>query len=175
LAECLGTFAKLTIWFKEKGRAMGKKLLALLIVAGLAGFYGCIRMGDCCCRGVEGSGVEATEARQVAGFESVALKGSGRLIIEQAQAEGLTVTADDNILPLLKGEVQGGELRLGPDSGVDVRPKTPIVYRLTVRNLSEVKISGSAKWKHRSWRRRHCCSRSAAQGTLTSASWRLRS
>ncbi|MEE9561508.1 MAG: DUF2807 domain-containing protein, partial [Thermoanaerobaculia bacterium] len=57
-------------------------------------------------------------------------------------SESLTVTAEDNILPLLRSDVVGGQLILGPLPG-DVIRGGERVYDLTVRNLNEVS-TGSA-------------------------------
>lgn len=92
-----------------------------------------------------GSGVAATDSRTVAGFSAVHLNGTGRLIIHQADTESLTITADDNILPLLQSDVQGGTLHLGPQPGSNIRPKTPIVYELTLKDLNSVQINGSGQ------------------------------
>lgn len=123
--------------------------LVLLIVAGAAvvvvplALVGCINVGPS--NAVVGSGVAATEQRPVASFSAVDLNGSGRLIIRQGDTESLTVTADDNILPLIESRVQAGTLHLGPQPGSNIRPKTPIVYELTLKNLTSVEINGSGK------------------------------
>ena len=91
---------------------------------------------------VEGSGNPATESREVAGFDSVSLAGVGQLIIEHTGTESLTVTADDNILPLLTSEVEDGQLRLASEGQFSTR--TRIVYRLTVARLDEILVSGAA-------------------------------
>jgi hypothetical protein len=60
---------------------------------------------------VQGSGILATDARDVSGFTRVALHGVGHLVIEPGAAEGLTIIADDSILPLVTAEVFGDEER----------------------------------------------------------------
>src|SRR5262245_44045700 len=52
--------------------------------------------------GVDGSGTPKTETRAVKDFTAISFSGVGKVIIEQTGTESLSVTADDNILPLLE-------------------------------------------------------------------------
>lgn len=101
-------------------------------------------VGGCTRPFINGSGTIVSEPRNVAGFTSVALSGSGRLQVEHTGTESLTVTADDNLLPLLISEVRGAQLILGTGGAAAIRPSREIVYRLTVKGLNELVISGSA-------------------------------
>lgn len=92
---------------------------------------------------VTGSGVVATEEREVEDFDAVVVKGIGELRIEFTGEESLSIEAEDNILPLLTSEVSGNELVLGPRSGVGITAHEPIIYRLTVAELSAISVSGS--------------------------------
>jgi hypothetical protein len=49
---------------------------------------------------IKGSGVSKTESRKVEKFNAIVLD-VGSLTVEQTGTESLTVTADDNVLPLL--------------------------------------------------------------------------
>ncbi|MBW3590648.1 MAG: DUF2807 domain-containing protein [Actinobacteria bacterium] len=92
---------------------------------------------------VIGSGVVATEEREVEDFDAVVVTGIGELRIEFTGEESLSIEAEDNILPLLTSEVSGNELVLGPRSGVGISTHEPIIYRLTVADLSAISVSGS--------------------------------
>ncbi len=63
---------------------------------------------------VVGSGTVVTASRSVSDFHGVSVSGVGQLVLENAGTESLTITADDNILPLLESEVRNGVLMLGP-------------------------------------------------------------
>ena len=89
-----------------------------------------------------GSGKAATDTRSVSGFSSVEMSGSGELQIEQTGTESLVISADDNLLQYLTSDVSGGQLRLGMKSG-SFSPSTPVVYKLTVKNLKGIALSGS--------------------------------
>lgn len=55
---------------------------------------------------VTGSGQMASETRAVSGFEAVALEASFTVRVRQSGREGLTLSADDNLLPLIETVVE---------------------------------------------------------------------
>lgn len=102
--------------------------------------------GACMFTGIAGSGKVVTEPRTVSGFSAVSLSGSGRVIVEQTGTESLTVTTDDNLLPYIRTEVHGDTLELGTkDPMTNLNPTEDIVFKLTVKKLDDVRISGSGE------------------------------
>lgn len=93
---------------------------------------------------VDGSGNPRSEARQVSGFDQVALDGIGRLVLSQGGQDQLTIDGDDNVLPELTSEVHGGVLHLRIRDGVTIRPSVPIVYHLTMRQIAGIAQAGLA-------------------------------
>lgn len=89
-----------------------------------------------------GSGFVVTESRSVSGFTSLSVSGVGEVILESTGTESLTVTAEDNILPMLQSEVQNGVLTLGPRPNSNLSPTRGIDYRVTYRQLTFVLASG---------------------------------
>jgi hypothetical protein len=61
---------------------------------------------------VHGSGRVIREDRPVQGLNEVVLQMSGDLDIEQTNYEGLTIEAEDNIVPLIETTVQAGRLQI---------------------------------------------------------------
>lgn len=92
---------------------------------------------------VDGSGVPATEERYVGAVTEVTLSGVGDLTIVQADVPSLSVTADDNVLPLLETETSGGKLTLRTRSNCSISPKTRIAYTLAVPRLEHLTVSGA--------------------------------
>ena len=92
---------------------------------------------------VSGSGHVVSETRNVSGFSNVSLEGSGRLVIEQGGAESLTVTSDDNLMSHIETEVRGSTLVLGERSGVNLRPSQDIVFKVALKKLDTLDVSGS--------------------------------
>jgi len=94
---------------------------------------------------ITGSGKVISKSVDIAGVTAVSLRGIGHVLIEQTGTESLTLTADENLLPYLTAEVQGAELVLGVKGNVNLKPSRDIVYKLTVKRLDELDISGSGK------------------------------
>jgi hypothetical protein len=94
---------------------------------------------------IVGSGVLATEARPVPGFTAVTVGAPFRVVLAAGGAPSLEVTADDNVLPIVRSEVRGDTLVLGftPDS-VSLTRTREIVCRVTVPELREAFGSGAA-------------------------------
>ena len=89
---------------------------------------------------VVGSGVLASEERDVRDFHGVLAAGVGRIEIRHGATESLRITTDDNILPILTSRVAGGILILGADAPFqnthDVR------FEITVRELDSLTLAG---------------------------------
>ena len=108
-------------------------LLALLAVAGCN--------GENSSAATKGSGVVKTESRPAEKFTAIELD-VGRLTVEQTGTESLTVTADDNVLPLLTSEVKGGTLILSVVNGKSFSGMQP-VFAVTVAALRSLELNGS--------------------------------
>ena len=105
-----------------------------------------VGIGACVINAVSGSGNITTELRTVPSFSNVSLSGSGQVILEQTGTESLTVTTDDNLLPYIRTEVKGNTLELGfKDLMTNLRPTHDIVFKLTVKTLEGLDISGSGR------------------------------
>jgi len=95
---------------------------------------------------VRGSGNVITETRPVSEFNTVRLDGAGRLVITQGASESLEIQADDNLINELSSEVQGNTLVLGYKDQPwrnTILPTRPIVYTLTVIDLTKLTLNGA--------------------------------
>ena len=98
-------------------------------------------------QGVRGSGNLVTVTRQVSSFDSIQVDYPARVLISQAGTETLKIEAEDNLLPGLKTEVRGDELRIYYQSkdGKHVNPtKTPVIT-ITVKDLSALHFSSAGE------------------------------
>ena len=93
-------------------------------------------------RTIRGTGDMTAETREVSNFSAVDLATFGNVVIEYGEREGLRIEAEENLLPYLESEVEGGKLILGHRDGVNILPTQGIFYYLTVRELDEVRVSG---------------------------------
>jgi putative autotransporter adhesin-like protein len=116
--------------------------ILLTLTIGAVTLSGC-GLGAITGGGITGSGNLKTEARQVSDFTQVDFSAVGTLTIEQTGVEGLTITADDNILPILTSDVSNGVLHLGAKDNQNYNPKTPITYLLSVKTLTGLTLSGA--------------------------------
>jgi len=109
-----------------------KLQIALLSLACLCG----------CAPSVPGSGTIKTESPSVSGATVVNLSGVGELHITQGPQESLSVTTDDNLLPLLDTRLEGEVLTLGQKSNENLKPTRGIVYKLCLKEVSKITLSG---------------------------------
>jgi hypothetical protein len=61
---------------------------------------------------VTGSGVAKTESRNVIGFRGIVLGVTASVEVRQGAVEGITLTGDDNIVPLVETVVEDGTLKI---------------------------------------------------------------
>jgi hypothetical protein len=97
---------------------------------------------------IQGSGNIQSETRDVSDFTGVDFAGSGEVNIVQGETEGLTIEADDNLLPYITSTVLRGTLRIGFDNRGALqipRPSRPIRYTVNVRNLNALEMSGAGE------------------------------
>ncbi len=93
---------------------------------------------------VTGSGRMATQTFAVRDFDQIRVSTPGKLLIEQGDTFGVTIEADDNILPLLRADVQQGVLLLSTTKPATILQRETINYRVTLPTLSALDVAGSA-------------------------------
>lgn len=91
----------------------------------------------------KGSGVVKEETRAVANFSRLVLALPATVTLTQGTTESLTISADDNLLPLMATRVEGDELIIDGDKSRGFSTRHEIKIRLTVKSLNAVSINGS--------------------------------
>ena len=92
---------------------------------------------------VSGSGIYQTETRNVSGYKGVKLSGSFNVTVIQNGSEGVTIHADDNLLPLIATEVERGNLLIKwAERNLNVSHKK-ITVTVNVKDIEELSIAGS--------------------------------
>ena len=88
-----------------------------------------------------------TQTREVSGFDKISVEYPARVIVAQGGTESLTVEAEDNVLPGLKTEVKGNELRIYYKSqdGKHVNPTKMVVINVTAKDLSALDFSSAGE------------------------------
>ena len=88
-----------------------------------------------------GSGVPATQTRDVPAFDGVELAGGNNVVIRVGGKQSVVVRADDNLLDRVTTRVQSGTLVVGNTPG-SVTTKSPMSVVVTVPTLSELTLAG---------------------------------
>lgn len=115
--------------------------LTLLVLLGLA-LCGCVVVNP----GVSllrGSGNVTTETRAVGAFSAIDVSGAGEVVITQGDADGLTVTTDDNLQAIMQSEVRDDILYLSLKADQGFRNATRLTFTVTVKHLSAIRFSGA--------------------------------
>ena len=117
-----------------------KKYWLLACLVALSIFSGCyFNIGN---NGVRGSGIVKTDSRKVAGFSSISFKSVGMVKVQQTGKESLTISAEDNLLPLLEGRVVDRTLYLGTVNDAAINPTKPIEFVVQVKSLEGLHLNG---------------------------------
>lgn len=93
--------------------------------------------------GVKGSGEIVSETREVSDFDAISLEYPAKVTIHQGKTESVTLKGDDNLLPQILTDIEGGTLRIDTGErnwGERVSPSKPLEIVITVRNLREVRF-----------------------------------
>jgi Putative auto-transporter adhesin, head GIN domain len=117
-----------------------KSLLYGLIAVLLALFTGCVfNLGG---HGVRGSGIVKTESRSVSEFSSIAFKSEGKVTVQQTGKESLTISAEENLLPLLETRVTDRVLSIGTVNNANINPTKSIEFVIEVKSLEGFNMTG---------------------------------
>ncbi|KQQ89311.1 head GIN domain-containing protein [Massilia sp. Leaf139] len=94
---------------------------------------------------VQGSGRIVKQVRQVSNFNGLSLGLPGQVELRIGNSEGLTIEADDNLLPLVETVVEGGILKIRPakrNLNLQASSKS-IRIVVTARSIERLALGGS--------------------------------
>ncbi len=94
---------------------------------------------------VVGSGVARTETRNLSGFHGLALSIDARLELNQDGSEGLTITGDDNIVPLVETVVEDGTLNVRWKKGIHSTSYKDLAIVVHANSVDALAIAGSGE------------------------------
>jgi Putative auto-transporter adhesin, head GIN domain len=78
----------------------------------------------------------------VSGFSSIAFNSEGKVTVRQTGKESLTISAEDNLLPLLESRVTDRTLSIGTVNNTDINPTKPIEFAIEVKSLEGFRMTG---------------------------------
>jgi hypothetical protein len=93
---------------------------------------------------IQGSGNETTDKRQVAAFNKLDIAGSFKITLVQDSSNLLTINADDNILSVIKTEVNGDKLKISTDNK-NICSSKQVTIMIGVRDLEAIAASGAVE------------------------------
>lgn len=119
-----------------------KRTTLLLLLLGTLLMSACNFTGI---RIVTGSGIIAEESRDVSGFDAVDISGSGDVIITQGDAEGVTIEAEENLLPYIRTDVRGRTLYIYIDHTnlLTINTSRPMRFHVSMKDVTGLETSGS--------------------------------
>ncbi|MEI6899473.1 MAG: head GIN domain-containing protein, partial [Bacteroidota bacterium] len=100
-----------------------------------------IMLTSCTVLGEQGSGNVTKQERKVSSFDRIDVSGAYDVFITQGDVQSVFVEADDNLLPLIKTEVNGSTLSIENRKSIH-NPKCLKVY-ITVKELKKIEMSGA--------------------------------
>jgi Putative auto-transporter adhesin, head GIN domain len=90
----------------------------------------------------QGSGVAATETRQVPSFTGVELAGGNNVTVRVGGERSVVVRGDDNLLSRITTQVEDGNLVVGQTPG-SFETKSPTRVEVSVSSLDDLTLTGS--------------------------------
>lgn len=125
------------------------KLSSALIPACLTPLlFACVvTVGNSSCQStIEGSGIEATEVREVGSFSSIEVGGATNVIASVGPETQVVVTCDDNLIEFVRTEVHGDALRVSMKSG-SYSYETQLLVTVISPDLDGATVSGAGNMK----------------------------
>lgn len=94
---------------------------------------------------VSGNGDYITETRRVSEYDQVSLQGSMDVKLIAGKEGELSVEAESNLMEYILTEVNGGNLKISVEKGVNISPSKRMGITITVpfETLEEVSLTGS--------------------------------
>ncbi|MCP4180724.1 MAG: DUF2807 domain-containing protein [bacterium] len=117
-----------------------KILLMISLISSISMLTGCAK--------VNGNGVPAKETRNLSNFTSIVLKGGSykvRIHIAENNKNYMTISGDQNIVPLVKTKVNNNTLRIS--SKKSIKPNLPLALNIYTNNLNNLVLYGAGDIK----------------------------
>ena len=92
---------------------------------------------------IRGSGHTTTESRSASDFNAISLEGSADVNVTFGPNEGLTVEADDNLLPYIETVVRNNQLVIRTRPGTSITTTNPVRVNVTMKALEDLSLRGS--------------------------------
>lgn len=121
--------------------ALVVSLTAVLVLAGVV--VALLARGSSPFTGLRGSGVAASQTRDLPAFAGVNLTGSNKVIVTVGGRQSVVVHADSNLVKHVTTKVEAGTLLIGTTGSFTTR--SPMTVDVTVPALTALTLSGSGQ------------------------------
>jgi hypothetical protein len=111
-----------------------KKLIPFLVL-------GAFLFTSCGFWGIRGSGRMKNESRQVENFTGIDASGAFTIKVKVGESTSLKISAEDNLLKLIRTQVKGNTLVI--DTRKNISPRKEIRVYITTPNLESIECSGA--------------------------------
>ncbi|MDB5004651.1 MAG: hypothetical protein JWQ34_2876 [Mucilaginibacter sp.] len=119
---------------------MKKSYLTILtVIAGIS----LLALSSCRMRCERGSGHWITENRKVTDFKKLDISGAFDVVLKQDSSLTVSVAADDNLLKIIKTEIDGDKLRISTDGKNICSSSGDLTVTIGVHNLNDIKALGA--------------------------------
>lgn len=108
----------------------------------------------CCCsllangtslrKGIKGSRTIQTEERTAGNFTAISASRSIHVFLAQGETSAITVKADDNLLPYLKTEIKGDQLKIYISEDIEIKSYEKMEVYVTAPQIKEIRVTTSA-------------------------------
>ena len=131
------------IYFYAFKYSIMKKVISALVIltASVFLFY----LSGCKEKCIKGSGKQVTENRKVTDFTAIEIAGGFKVVLKQDSSLALKITADDNLLKIIKTTVSGGKLSISTASNLCSSGSMLVV--IGINKLESIATSGAVEIK----------------------------
>lgn len=112
----------------------------LFLLVTIISFSSCTLFGE----RVSGNGKVITEDRQVGAFEDIRVSGGIDVQIKQEPSHRVTISTDENLMPLLEVYVSNNILHIREKKGYNLKPSNELIVYISAPGFNEIDISGSS-------------------------------
>ena len=95
---------------------------------------------------IQGNGNQKSETRQVGSFSGLSVSGSMNVQLKFGKPGGITIVADDNLIPYIETIVENGKLIIRTRKKANLKSKN-ITVHVSATTLNDVSLSGSGNIK----------------------------
>lgn len=96
---------------------------------------------------IKGSGHVQTEERKSGNFHSISVSRGIQVFLSQGTSSAITVEADDNLLPYIKTEISGNQLKIYISKDVSCKSYTKMDVKVSVPEIKALHVTTSANIK----------------------------